>query len=273
MQHSEIDFHHLKSQFDRDGWCRFPFDPALKSWVDLVRPHALATRFDPDLEKAWLRGEGTWFVGVNALENDATGAIAGSGPIQGAAIDFIRQTLGFENIALDAAQVSICYPGFPKPMNGESAASFQYRLKRGAAHIDGLHAEGPTRARKLREYQGFLLGIPLTKTSKTAAPLVLWEGSHHAIAHALKQALEGVPMAKWPDIDLTKTYRAARRTAFGACKRVAVHALPGESYVLHRFTLHGVAPWPKETAPENDDGRAIIYFRPEIDRAAWLDAL
>jgi len=255
--------------FDANGWCRFSRDDALKSWVDAVRPHALATRFDPVLEKTWLRGQGTWFVGVNALGNDARGAIGGSGPLAGNAMDFIRHGLGFGDIALDRAQVSICYPGFPRPQDGESAGSFQFRRKRDAAHIDGLHPIGPERARKVREFQGFLLGIPITRTGAGAAPLVLWEGSHHLIATALKEALSGADPGDWPNVDLTRTYHSARHAAFERCKRVPVHVVPGESYVLHRFTLHGVAPW-SDGAKASSAGRAIVYFRPEIEKETWL---
>lgn len=87
---------------------------------------------------------------------------------------------------------------------------------------------------------------------------------------AFRSELGKYPNSDWPNIDVTEIYKTARKEAFAKCRRVLVYALPGEAYVLHRFALHGVSPWqPGAVAPP--EGRAILYFRPEIDRQAWLD--
>jgi len=258
----------LATGFFDTGWVRFDRDPALVDWVTQVTPAALATRFDPDLERKWLRGNGTWFVGVNALANDGRGRCAGSGPLSGQAIDFMRGDLGFGG-DLDRAQVSICYPGFPRRMLGESNKALAFRIKRDGAHVDGLHPVGPDRQRRLRETAGFLIGIPVTRASRRAAPLVIWQGSHRIMAAMFHQMLDGVPAAHWPDINLGAAYKAARLQAFETCKRVVIHANPGEAYVLHRFALHGVAPW-QAGAVAAREGRAILYFRPEVGATEWL---
>ena len=121
------------------GWCRFAYDPILFSWVNASLPSARATLRDPKQAK-WLRYQETWFVGVNALPNDAQGDIADSGPLQGEAIDFIAAELKLENLTWDRAQVSVCYPGYPQPMEGETAGQARYRLEHAAAHVDGLLA-------------------------------------------------------------------------------------------------------------------------------------
>ena len=36
------------------------------------------------------------------------------------------------------AQLSVIFPGYPKPRIGDSEAAFEYRRKRDAAHVDGL---------------------------------------------------------------------------------------------------------------------------------------
>ena len=36
------------------------------------------------------------------------------------------------------AQLSVIFPGYPKPRTGDSEAAFEYRRKRDAAHVDGL---------------------------------------------------------------------------------------------------------------------------------------
>ena len=43
-------------------------------WVEFALPAARATLDDP-AQKQWTRYQGTWFAGVNALENDAQGAV------------------------------------------------------------------------------------------------------------------------------------------------------------------------------------------------------
>jgi hypothetical protein len=254
--------------FNRLGWLKFAPDAALLRWVRAVRPAALATRYDP-ARAEWLRCGGTWFVGVNALENDAAGAVGGSGPLEGQAMAFCRRDLGFDG-ALDRAQVSICYPGFPVQDAQESDASFAFRRDRDAAHLDGLHPTGPKRRRKLLEFQGFLLGIPITMADARAAPLVVWEGSHHIMGDMLRRELARSAPGDWPEIDLTTPYQAARKLAFETCKRRVIHAETGQAYLLHRMALHGVSNWQKaaKTAPE---GRAILYFRPEVSRDLWLE--
>jgi hypothetical protein len=254
-------------RFNRFGWLKFAPDAALLRWVNHISPAALATRHDP-AHADWLRCGETWFVGVNALANDAAGAVDGSGPLDGQAIDFCRRALGFDG-TFDRAQVSICYPGFPRRDAHESDARFAFRRNRDAAHMDGLHAVGPERRRKLLEFQGFLLGIPITKCDVKAAPLVVWQGSHRIMGDMLRRELAGIAPNDWPEIDLTAPYQAARKLAFETCKRRVVHAEIGQAYLLHRMALHGVSNWQKgaQAAPE---GRAILYFRPEISPDGWL---
>ena len=69
---------------------------------------------------------------------------------------------------------------------------------------------------------------------------------------------------------MTTAYAAARREVFQTCRRVTLPARPGEAMLMHRLTLHGVAPWAAgaQAAPE---GRIIAYFRPQLpDVASWL---
>ena len=112
------------------------------------------------------------------MPNDIHGAVGDSGPLQGKAVDFIRDELGLDGFEWDIGQISICYPGYPQPMTGESEAAFRFRRDRDAAHVDGLLPEGPQRRRHLREHHGFILGIPLVAFSEDASPFVVWEGSH-----------------------------------------------------------------------------------------------
>ena len=261
----------LARQFFTRGWCRFEHDPRLLEWVDAALPAARACREDPRHAR-WLRYQGTWFAGVNALPNDDRGALVGSGPLAGDAVDFIAAELGLANFAWDAAQVSICYPGYPRPMDGESDALLRYRRDRDAAHVDGLLREGPQRRRFLREHHGFILGIPMVDFDAGASPFTIWEGSQEIVRDAFRRRFAGIPLERWCDEDVTESYHAARRLAFETCRRVEVHARPGEAYLAHRLSLHGMAPW-RDGAGAGADGRIIVYFRPDtFGPGDWLHA-
>ena len=260
-----------REQFFRSGWCRFPYDPILANWVHHSLEAARETLNAPE-QAEWLRCDGTWFAGVNALPNDAAGAVAGGPVVSGAAIDFIAHDLGLSGFTWDRAQVSICYPGYPKPGEHETEAAARFRRNRDAAHVDGLLPEGPNRRRYLREHHGFLLGIPMAEVGAGASPLVVWEGSHELMRSAFSEVFKDLPPEAWGDVDVTDTYQAARRLAFETCERVEIAAQPGEAYLVHRLALHGVAPW-ADGATAGPDGRMICYFRPEMGGPEdWLRA-
>lgn len=258
------------NDFFTRGWIKFEHDPLLANWVE----HTLApvkSTISRKEHRQWLRCGGTWFAGVNILDNDAAGSVNGGPGLSGEAIGFIRKELGFNELALDAGQVSICYPGYPKPMPEESSTAFNYRLKRDAAHVDGLLPEGVKRRRHLREYHGFILGIPMFECHPEASPVVVWEGSHEVIRAAFKSRFNGIPAEQWGDLDVTDIYQSTRRDIFSNCRRVKVFARPGEAYIIHRLSLHGVAPW-GPNAGNSNNGRMICYFRPELASAwDWLN--
>lgn len=253
--------------FARRGWVRFPAEPSVADWARNAWAAGQAALHDPAMAH-WHRCQGTWFVGVDALPNDAQGRIGDSGPLTGAVVTFIERLWGTLPL-LHSGQLSVVWPGYPQPHAGESEAAFRYRHNRDAAHVDGLLAEGPERRRFIREPHGFILGLPLNVAPSGAAPLVVWDGSHKIIRQALAVALEGEDPAHWADTDVTAAYIAARRRVFDSCERVEIAAKPGEAILLDRHILHGIAPWTGTAAP---DGRAIAYFRPILSGGvrAWL---
>ncbi|QYX56434.1 hypothetical protein K1T73_15475 [Roseovarius sp. SCSIO 43702] len=253
------------------GWVRFPAEAAVETWAHAARAAALLRMADPAHREEWLQCEGTWFVGVDTLPNDAAGAVPGGPPLAGAAIDAARDIYG--DLPLHRGQVSVVYPGYPRPRKGEGEGAFRYRLRRDAAHVDGLHATGPERRRRLIERHAWIMGLPLGAASPGASPLVVWEGSHEIMRTAFRDALAGIPPERWAEVDLTEPYQAARREAFETCARVELAAAPGEAYLVHRLALHGVAPW-GEGATAARDGRMIAYFRPEFEGNddTWLSA-
>jgi hypothetical protein len=101
---------------------------------------------------------------------------------------------------------------------------------------------------------------------------VVWPGSHDIIRAAFAAAFAGHAPETWGDIDVTEAYTRARARAFATCPRVEVPLSPGQSVILHRHAIHGVAPWaPGAAAPP--EGRMIAYFRPvDPDPARWLNA-
>jgi len=259
---------HAQHFFDR-GWCLFERDTEILDWVSGALEPARAARRRPE-QAGWLRYQQTWFAGVNALANDDSGAVASSGALRGAVIDFIADTLGLVDFAWDRAQVSICYPGYPRPMAGESEARSRYRRDRDAAHVDGLLREGPGMRRHLREHHAFILGIPMVEYDAEASPFSLWEGSHEIIRASLAERFAGVSPEYWGEEDITEAYQAARERVFADCRRIEIHARPGETYLAHRLSVHGMSPW-GEAARAGPDGRMICYFRPAIlDPYHWL---
>ena len=240
------------------GWHLIGPDAAIAHWASAA--HALAVETLATRQEPWRCG-GTWLVGVDALPNDATGAVPGAA--------FPWQALPLAAERLHPAQLSVIRPGYPKPSATETDAAFTYRLNRDAAHLDGLIAQ-PGGARMMQEPHHWILGLPLNESD--AAPLVVWEGSHHILRAALTKALTKIPPADWGAVDLNPAYQAARRDVFATCTRRALPARPGQATLLHRHTLHGVAPWQTgATAPA--EGRIIAYFRPQmISVDAWLQA-
>lgn len=267
----DLAFAEARDRFARLGWLVFDDDPTLSDWIVAALHAAQAAVPDPALAH-WHDCEGTWFVGVDALPNDETGRVGGSGPLSGTAVDFLTRLSG-PMPPLHAGQVSVTYPGYPRPRKGEGEAAFGYRLRRDAAHVDGVHAVGPTRRRQVLEPHGFILGLPLTMASSDAAPLVVWEGSHRIMRTAFAAAFESQDPANWSQVDVTDTYVAARRRCFETCRRLPTPVQPGQTLLLHRHTLHGVAPW-AAGATADPDGRMIAYFRPEMPGGLreWIKA-
>ncbi len=256
--------------FHHRGWVKFPHDAALAEWVAQVLPAARASVSDPE-HAQWHDCEGTWFIGVDALDNDVRGSVDGSPPLTGEVMAFARQHYG--PIDLHKGQVSVIYPGYPRPRRGENEAAARYRANRDAAHVDGLKPAGPDRRRRVDEPHAWIMGIPLNRASADASPMVVWDGSHKILGAAFRRALEETPPHELGSADITDIYQAARREVFQTCPRIELPARPGESYLLHRHCLHGVAPWGAD-ASAGPDGRMIAYFRPELPGgvAQWLES-
>lgn len=239
------------------GWQRIGPHPAIAAWASAARDAALdhlATT-----QEAWRCG-GTWFVGVDALPNDRDGAINGT--------PFPWHALPLAPEPLHKAQLSVIRPGYPQPSPEETPAAFAFRQTRDAAHLDGLLPIGPDKRRMVKEPHAWILGLPLNDAP--ASPLTVWEGSHEILRAALRTAFVPHPPDHWGEIDITNAYQQARREIFATCRRIELPAAPGEATLLHRLTLHGVAPWkPKDQAPP--EGRMIAYFRPQLAAVAdWL---
>ena len=115
----------------------------------------------------------------------------------------------------------------------------------------------------MREYDGVYLGIPMVEYDAGAAPFVVWEGSHEIIRQVLKHGFEGRSPEQWGSLDVTEIYHQARDKIFEQCQRVLISARPGEAYLAHRLTLHGISPW-KNQANAGSDRRMICYFRHAI---------
>lgn len=248
--------------FGFTGWRRIAYDPRLAHWAKRARQIAIGVAQDPKMREQWLVCQGTWFVGVDALPNKANGDLPDA-----------EFPAGLHSLCpgpYHKAQVSITYPGYPKPREGESDTAFQFRKNRDAAHVDGILGLGTPKRRFVQEPHAYILGMPLNDFDVGASPMVVWEGSHHIMQSAFQDAFAGMTDAEIRKTDITDLYQQARKHVFDTCERVEVHARPGEAYVLHPMCLHGVAPWaPSAAAPP--EGRMIAYFRPQLGSALdWL---
>ena len=243
-----------------DGFAVFDVDPDVRRWAAAACETARALTADPAHRAAHMRYADTWFVGVDALPNGADGSIGGV-PLRGPWPAQVTDTPSWH-----PAQLSVVYPGYPAPDPSETAGQQRLREQRFAAHVDGLLPEGPDRRRYLREPHGFILGLPLNNTPQ--GPLMVWPGSQRIIGAALRDAVGTRPPE---EVDLTDAYQAARRFVFDRIAPRPILTGPGQSILLHRHMLHGVAPWPaEESGPA--EGRMIAYFRPQIPAKDWLRA-
>lgn len=251
--------------FGRDGYVRLAANAGSRDWAEAAWARAQERMADPAVRAAWLRCEGTWFAGVDLLDNAPNGSVQGV-PFAGPVPDLVA-ALGLTPAVWHAAQVSVTYPGYPRPKEGESAGAARYRMTRDAAHVDGLLLEGPARRRILREPHAFILGIALTENDPDAAPLVVWPESHRTMGAAFAAA-QTEASSDTCAFDLTDAYTSARRAVFDRHTRRPVPLARGAAILLHRHMLHGIAPW---RAPPASEGRAIAYFRPHLDSlAAWF---
>ncbi len=201
--------------FATKGWKRFSYDPAIAAWAQEALIQAKAVVEQPEMRKKWLQCQGTWFVGVDALASDGQGALGGV-PLAGRVIDWLSE---MDYLPFHPAQLSVIYPGYPKPRQGETEAGFRYRKNRDAAHVDGLLAVGPDRRRMLKEPHAFILGLPLNTCSPAASPMVVWEGSHLIMAEVFQKAFAGIDVASWADIDVTEVYQTAAAAGFRALQK------------------------------------------------------
>lgn len=258
------------TQFFEKGWIVFPPEPCVSTWVETAHSEALHALEDPALAH-WYHCERTWFVGLDALSNDAEGRLPGGPALSGTVVTFIKNHCGGWPV-LHRAQISGIFPDYPKPRAGETAAGFRYRLNRDAAHVDGILGKGEPKRRFVEEPHAFILGLPLSQAEAGAAPLVVWEGSHKIMQDALRDAFERAGTDNLSAIDVTDVYQDTRRCIFETCRRVAVHGPPGTAILVHRLALHGVAPW-ADKASAAPEGRLIAYFRPAMPGGlrAWVD--
>lgn len=241
-----------------EGYQLFHSDKAVAAWAAAAHRVACDVLADPTTRHAQLRHGETWFVGVDTLPNAADGSVGGI-PLDGPWKAYVT----VPNV-WHAAQASVVYPGYPGQDKEESDANHRYRITRHAAHVDGLLPVGSDRRRFLQEPHAFVLGLPLNCSD--ASPLMVWPGSHQIMGAAFRKAVAADDPSQ---VDLTESYHAARRQCFDTIEPRAVHMTPGQSILLHRHLMHGVAPW-AEGASAPSEGRMVAYFRPQFSANAWL---
>ncbi len=140
----------MNGSFAEKGWAIFPPEPATLAWAKAA--FAETQRYlVADVPQDWRCGD-TWLVGLDALPNLYDGSVAGA-PLTGAAVRAAQHIHRVTN--WHPAQLSVVRPGYPQESASETDAAFGFRVRRDAAHVDGLLAEGADKRRHIREPHAF----------------------------------------------------------------------------------------------------------------------
>ena len=253
--------------FGKTGYIEFGYDEQIAKWAECAKKKSSRILADPAHLQKWLQCEGTWFVGVDVLPNNSTG------DFQNTKLPTVFKSF-MDKINLKPyhkAQLSVIFPGYPKPRIGDSEAAFEYRRKRDAAHVDGLLPIGEEKRRYLVEPHGVILGIPLNNTHPGASPIVVWEGSHSIMQKEFSRLFSNINPSDWKDVDVTDTYKKARKYCFENCNRITITGSVGTGYALHPLLLHGIAPWVCPIKGPESASRQVAYFRPLLRNVQdWL---
>lgn len=246
------------ADFEREGAIVFPPEESISNWLETAAPVVEKILSNLASDDPWLRHGKTWYAGVNVLPNDKAGRVANGIELDGAGIRWLSKHFQFSGF--DRGQVSVIYPGYPKQDAKESDAAHRFRIRRMAAHVDGLIPSGPQKRRFIEEPHAFVLGIPMGDYDEAASPMVYWPGSHHLFREKITTFLQAFPVTQWAKIDVTNAYADIRRHIMDQFDPVPLCVPKGGCYVLDRHLLHGVAPWADSTT----QARKIVYFRPDV---------
>ena len=206
------------------GWCRFAEDAAVRAWAEAALPAARVAMHDP-AQAHWWQCEDTWFVGVDALDNDARGAVAGGPSLCGAPVSVISEMFGVACPRCTRHRFRWCGKGIP------SRARARVR-RRSAIACAGTRRmwmafapKGAARRRRIAEPHMFILGLPLTGCRAGGLPRWCFgKAVTRSCAPVFATALADHKAEDWGQVDITEAYVAARREVFetsragrGAC--------------------------------------------------------
>ena len=157
-------------------------------------------------------------------------------------------------------QVSVTYPAYPRRDADETEAAHRYRrTPRWAPISTGFLPEGAARRRHLREPHGWITRRrPLSEADSRCRPAGRLGGQPEIMRAAFRRAFEGIAPGHWGDLDVTDIYKAARRHCFEICPRIEIALTPGEAVLVHRLSLHGIAPWTEGQRPRPRGGPSPI---------------
>ena len=262
---------HLSHDYSAKGWVALPFSKGLFTWANTVKKSVNQKLGSMTEAEKDLRCGGTWFPGVNFLDNDPNGNVDGS-TFPSDRTELLKRLEPSFSGFYDRAQISICYPSYPKKMADETISAFNYRTNRFAAHLDGLLPIGQSRRRFLIEHHAFIYGIPVNPSGEDSSPCVVWEGSHKLVQSEFKSFLISKNINSLEGQDVTEFYTSLRKKIFSSCKIKPVWVPLGHSYLIHRLTLHGILAW-KGSGENTNMNRTIAYFRPHLigGHETWLN--
>ncbi len=143
------------------------------------------------------------------------GAVPGGPPFLARPMEFIKNDLRFAP-PLHRAQVSVCYPGYPRTSPDETPAAFGFRLNRDASPCRRASGGRPGSPPLPERAAAYIWGFRSRKPVRMPRRWSLWQGSHRHMGKVFTEALANKAQAEWPGIDLTEAYQAARREVFAS---------------------------------------------------------
>ena len=114
--------------FIENGWCFLDNDIENCRWIEAAKANIRNKFRQKEYSDSDFRSGASWFAGINFLDNGTGGDVDGIS-FSSVLWSQISGNFGVKIKYWDAAQVSICWQGYPSKDPSESEKSFKYEVK------------------------------------------------------------------------------------------------------------------------------------------------